>query len=78
MTHDQEAGVTEFTFATHDFAHVSFMVGGLLIIQRGFLLQIIFERKEMERYIFVLLAEHVLEGEVTIESIKKLQSNGLK
>ena len=25
----QEPGVTEFTFATHDFTHVSFMVGGL-------------------------------------------------
>jgi len=73
VTHDQEAGFTEFT---HDFAHVGFMVGGLLIIQRGFLLQISFERKEMERYIFVLLAEHVLEGEVTIKSIKHLQSNG--
>jgi len=26
----QEAGVTEFTLATHDFTHVGFMVGGLL------------------------------------------------
>ena len=26
----QETGVTEFSFATHDFTHVGFMVGGLL------------------------------------------------
>lgn len=68
----QGADITESTFATHDFTHVGIIVGGLLTRRASpvFSLQIIFEQKEVERYIFALQAEHVLEGEVTIESIK--------